>query len=126
GHGWFVDLTPARNEEFRMHADGGILTATPRSEAFGHMDLLTAVMHEIGHVLGFTHDDAAQYAVMNEALEAGTRYSLDAPRFEFDLPSAANAGGAISWDDWGSDWTPSHKPRGGHAERHLPGFLRFF
>jgi hypothetical protein len=123
GYGWFVDLTPAQNDEYRLRANGGILTATPRSEAFGRMDLLTAVMHEIGHALGFAHEDAAQYTVMRDALEAGTRYTLEAPRFESGTPRADALSGAIEWDAWGSDWTPSHKPRGGHAERHLPGFL---
>jgi len=123
GYGWFVDLTPARNDGFRLRADGGMLAATPRSEAFGRMDLLTAVMHEIGHALGFSHADAAQYSVMHDALGAGTRYTLAAPRFDFDARWDGGSSGAIAWDAWGSDWAPSHKPRGGHAERHLPGFL---
>jgi hypothetical protein len=123
GHGWFADLTPYRNEEFRVRADAGILTATPRSAAFGRMDLLTAVMHEIGHVLGFTHEDAARYAVMHDALEAGTRYALGAPRFDFDQPWAGGTGSKIAWEDWGSDWVPAHKPRHGSAARSLAEFL---
>jgi hypothetical protein len=43
GYGWFVDETPEDDVEF----------ATADSEADGKMDLLTAVMHELGHVLGF-------------------------------------------------------------------------
>ncbi|MHC4092378.1 MAG: beta strand repeat-containing protein, partial [Planctomycetota bacterium] len=39
GHGWFIDASNA-------------------SVASGRMDLLTAVMHELGHVLGKTHADA--------------------------------------------------------------------
>lgn len=43
GYGWFVDKTPKDDAEFVV-AD---------SEADGKIDLLTVVMHELGHVLGF-------------------------------------------------------------------------
>ena len=87
-----------------------MLTATPRSEAFGRMDLLTVVMHEIGHVLGFDHDDAAQYAVMRDELEAGTRYTTRAPKFDLDAPWRRGSSAAIEWDGLGS-WAPGHAPR---------------
>ena len=35
------------------------------------MDLLTTVMHELGHVLGLTHDDADVWAIMAPALAPG-------------------------------------------------------
>jgi hypothetical protein len=76
GHGWFVDVSPASSEEFRIRFDANILVAQTGSEAFGRMDLLTVVMHEIGHVLGFG-DNEPGYAVMDEYLEAGARYLLD-------------------------------------------------
>jgi hypothetical protein len=38
------------------------------------MDLLTAVMHEIGHVLGYDHDDGG---VMHEELSPGIRHAWD-------------------------------------------------
>src|SRR5262249_49071823 len=51
GLGWFVDPTPGDDSEFAgtgdvyaLRADGG--------PAAGQMDLLTVVMHELGHVLG--------------------------------------------------------------------------
>jgi hypothetical protein len=54
GHGWFVDPTPASNSEF-MHAAnaaGTDLFTDPTNAAAGHLDLLTTVSHELGHVLG--------------------------------------------------------------------------
>jgi predicted Zn-dependent protease with MMP-like domain len=78
GHGWYVDLTPLEASEFTIHAEASTLTAAPGSGAYSHMDLVTVVLHEIGHVLGFDHDDADRYAVMHEDLHPGMRYLLEA------------------------------------------------
>ena len=51
GHGWFVDATPADDAEFDLSADGATLTAKSGAAA-GREDLLTVVLHEMGHVLG--------------------------------------------------------------------------
>ena len=40
------------------------------------MDLASVVMHELGHVLGFDHDDAGAIPVMNGTLDAGAHYQL--------------------------------------------------
>ncbi|MBM4026148.1 MAG: matrixin family metalloprotease [Planctomycetes bacterium] len=37
------------------------------------MDLLTVLMHEIGHVLGMTHTDSDREPLMSETLDAGVR-----------------------------------------------------
>lgn len=53
GHGWFVDPTPFDNFEF-LHAANALATdlfTDPGNAAAGHLDLLTAVSHELGHVL---------------------------------------------------------------------------
>jgi len=93
GRGWFVDLTPSTNTEFSingpMHDE---LSATSTSAAFGRMDLLTVVMHEMGHALGFDHDQAGTYAVMHEQLDPGIRYILD--HFQGD-PAASSGASAI-------------------------------
>jgi len=73
GFGWFVDASLANDEEFARRAEDGSLVATAGSEAYGRMDLLTVVMHEIGHVLGFDHDAPDTGALMEETLDAGTR-----------------------------------------------------
>jgi predicted outer membrane repeat protein len=73
GYGWFIDPTPARSEEFTNAA--GQQVAKRGTAAYGHMDLLTVVEHELGHVLGI--DDlnprSAANNLMAETLAAGVR-----------------------------------------------------
>ena len=73
GWGWFVDQTPRRNEEFRMNA--GSLTAIRGRNASGRMDLLTVLMHEMGHQLGLDDDysNIGQHTLMAGRLDSGTR-----------------------------------------------------
>ncbi|MEL6550929.1 MAG: hypothetical protein AAFQ54_11870 [Pseudomonadota bacterium] len=80
GHGWFVDVSPAYVAGFEPD-DAGVLRAVPGSEAEGHMDLLSVLTHELGHVLGYNHIETHDPShVMNETLEIGTRF--DAPTVE--------------------------------------------
>ncbi len=65
GHGWFVDPTPYQDEEF----SGG--TAYAGSPAAGREDLLTTVMHELGHLAGLPDNDGS--GLMGETLAAGVR-----------------------------------------------------
>ncbi len=65
GWGWFVDPTPWDDREFTTPGDQG---------EQNRMDLLSVLMHEIGHVLGHDHDDGG--GVMNETLAAGERLTL--------------------------------------------------
>jgi len=115
GWGWFVDTSPAASSEFRVRLDSSILAATPDSAAFGKMDLLTAVEHELGHLLGFEHADAGAIAVMHEDLAAGVRYLLDsasttdAPQADgsslpgFDTYAGDGGIGAAPKIDWQAD-----------------------
>src|SRR2546427_407858 len=57
GYRWFVDPSPSSNDEFEPTDTETLFAAQPGSPARGRMDLLTVVEHEIGHVLGFHHDD---------------------------------------------------------------------
>jgi VCBS repeat-containing protein len=61
GHGWFVDPTPNDNSEFThaANAAGTDLYTDPTNAAAGHLDLLTAVTHEMGHELGLPDDTVA-------------------------------------------------------------------
>ncbi|HET9637578.1 MAG TPA: cadherin-like domain-containing protein, partial [Allosphingosinicella sp.] len=50
GKGWFVDSTPGEDSEFG--GSGTKLTAVSGGSADGKIDLLTVVMHELGHQIG--------------------------------------------------------------------------
>jgi Ca2+-binding RTX toxin-like protein len=63
GYGWFVDNSPSSDSEFS--AGRGVDVDTT-----GKMDLLSVVMHEIGHQLGFNHGDNG---LMNDTLVSGVR-----------------------------------------------------
>lgn len=65
GWGWFVDPTPWDDAEFTTPGDQG---------EQHHMDLLSVLTHEIGHLLGYEHD---QKGVMQETLSAGERLTMD-------------------------------------------------
>ncbi|WP_237180142.1 beta strand repeat-containing protein [Rhodoplanes sp. Z2-YC6860] len=75
GHGWFVDPTPLDASEFPLVLGTDRLGAAPGTAAAGSMDLLTVLLHEIGHWLGYEHD--AGFAVMAPELGTGQRVMLD-------------------------------------------------
>ena len=73
GWGWFVDPTPRDNIEFS--GSGTDLTALAGSPAVRHMDLLTAIMHELGHQAGLSDDYNSSAAnVMDGTLNVGERH----------------------------------------------------
>jgi hypothetical protein len=71
GRGWFVDLTPASDEEFALAPHSRLLATDPR--AIDRIDLLTVVEHELGHVVGFHDLDAASDSLMSGELGVGAR-----------------------------------------------------
>jgi hypothetical protein len=70
GNGWYADGTPLADEEFAPGAPGALLVALPGTAAAGREDLLTAVLHEMGHLAG-SPDGVS--GLMAGALAAGTR-----------------------------------------------------
>jgi hypothetical protein len=91
GHGWFVDPTPLRNEEFRRA--GGELVARDGSVAGGRMDLLTVVVHELGHLMGFV-DGQAGVGPMAATLDVGQRIGADHAHGLIQVPPAFALGAA--------------------------------
>lgn len=71
GYGWFVDATPDQNEEFAGKL--GSLTAIANGPASGKMDLLSTVLHEMGHVIGLDDVHGSENDVMGDALQLGQR-----------------------------------------------------
>jgi Ca2+-binding RTX toxin-like protein len=74
GYGWFVDTTPYEDSEFDEYF--GKLQAPSSSPASGNMDLLTVVMHELGHILGYEDLVAEEHSddLMSAALDVGVRW----------------------------------------------------
>jgi hypothetical protein len=78
GHGWFVDDTPDHDSEFTPRGNDSELVANESSLAYGDIDLLTVVMHELGHVFGFGDLDpkANPDDLMSATLDTGERHLL--------------------------------------------------
>jgi PKD repeat protein len=58
GYGWYIDVSQGSNVAFTQVAGTNEFLALPDSPANGHVDLLTVVTHELGHVLGFPSIDS--------------------------------------------------------------------
>ena len=83
GYGWFVDVAPIGDNNPRRATDSD-QAASADNDGFQRMDLLTVLMHEMGHILGFDdrHDPADASDLMFWALEAGDRKALWQQDFE--------------------------------------------
>ena len=103
GWGWFIDTTPADSGEFFRPGNQG---------EQNRMDLLTVVMHELGHLLQRDHDADG---VMAATLVAGVRnispmdehaHAVDAVFSQFNESSANDFLSDLPDEHW-----LSHRPR---------------
>jgi VCBS repeat-containing protein len=72
GYNWFIDYTPSDNSEFLPTANPNEWIAKASSEAAGKMDMLSVLLHEYGHALGFEHSANSQ-DFMATTLSPGVR-----------------------------------------------------
>jgi hypothetical protein len=72
GMGWFVDTTPLTAEEFELSQVGATRLALDGSAADDMVDLLTVLVHEMGHVLGLD-DRLTDNDLMSGFLQTGMR-----------------------------------------------------
>jgi len=76
GYGWFIDPTPADDSEFADPSGLHSLVAQKGTVAYGRVDLLTTVMHEMEHVFGYPDDHATIDDLMTATLPTGVRRTL--------------------------------------------------
>ncbi len=57
GYGWYTDASPSSTAAFTQVTGKHEFQAVPGSPAYGHVDLLTVVTHELGHILGYASID---------------------------------------------------------------------
>jgi len=85
GYGWFLDATPGEDSEYE--GAGTRLTADQGGAAEGKIDLLTVIMHELGHQIGLSDDYN-----LNSASELMYGYMHPGER---RLPGGDDAQGAV-------------------------------
>ncbi|QDT27885.1 hypothetical protein Enr10x_32210 [Gimesia panareensis] len=73
GYGWFVDDTPLDHSEYQYESQLSLI-AIPGSAAAGLIDLWTVIQHELGHLLGYEHQESG---VMEATLDPGVRKLSD-------------------------------------------------
>jgi hypothetical protein len=75
GYGWYVGGLAGDTSVFTTSGAGQDRLASASSAAYGKMDLLTVVSHELGHIAGYASVDAALLPdnLMTTTLEPGVR-----------------------------------------------------
>ena len=86
GNGWFVDPTPASDEEYASPESSNQLHAVD-SRVVDRIDLLTVVEHELGHIIGFDDLDALADNLMSSVLGSGIRRNPHFDRLDAVLAS---------------------------------------
>ncbi len=90
GFGWFIDSTPFDDAEFTV-AVGDELYATSGAAAT-RVDLLSVLMHEMGHLIGHIDLDpvTAPHQLMTGEFNIGARRSVDGSEAVSSAPVAAS------------------------------------
>jgi hypothetical protein len=93
GFGWFTDVSLASSAAFSQTLGASEFQAAVDSPANGHIDLLTVVLHELGHVLGYESIDPSIQGQdwMTSTLGTGIRRLPD--------PAGTNSGPLISYSN---------------------------
>lgn len=86
GNGWYVDASAASDNQFGQVESPTLRYTEPAGRPAGRMDLLTAVLHEMGHALGL--DDS--YAMGDRASLMYGQLTMGERR----LPTSGQAAGA--------------------------------
>jgi hypothetical protein len=119
GYGWFVDAAPNSNVAFSQQVSSTELKAAPSSPAFGKIDLLTVVMHELGHELGLPDLDSAADATSLMALDIGTGIRrLPTPELVAQTTPAATASQTQALDQLFAQSDVDLSVAGAAAESH--------
>jgi hypothetical protein len=77
GFGWFTDATPGVDEEFVATVHAAELAASAGGPADGRIDLLSVLIHEMGHVAGLADLASDTRDVMAGGISAGLRRVLE-------------------------------------------------
>ncbi len=77
GQGWFVDDSPSDDAEFTRETAFGWQSES-QLPAANRIDLLTVLVHELGHITGLADGDDDSLDIMYESLATGTRRSAEA------------------------------------------------
>ncbi len=121
GFGWYVGTG---NGAFQPTSNSADQVALPGSPAAGHMDLLTVVEHELGHILGYADVAAGSGpdSLMTVSLSAGMRRTPPGI-----LNSVANVYAAPLVPNLNSDTTllsGGAPPTNANAPSYLPIFIQ--
>ncbi len=73
GFGWFIDPTRGLDEEFEL-VDSSSELHTIDASIVDRMDLLTVVLHELGHILGLPNLDPLAGSLVGSTLQPDHRY----------------------------------------------------
>lgn len=104
---YYLDPTPDSNEEYELRTEqyqnlgGGFINvaqvfSSPVGDAVGHTDLLTVVLHEIGHAMGLC---AANLSFVEAAGQGVIRINPGRPYAGTVIPLATNKAGITSHFD---------------------------